>query len=160
MKPATRPLSGYDVNGQTTRLRANDGINFTPSGRAKLTFYAEQAIHRSFPVAYFRQTSPATESVAPIQPGNIQRIANDGKSALIAYILWFFFSGLGGHCFYLGYIRLAVAMLVMSVLGFVLTVSGTVTLNSNSNAAADTAGACDISGWLHPAWHCAGLNSC
>jgi len=52
------PLSGYDVNGQTTRLRANDGINFTPSGRAKLTFYAEQAIHRSFPVAYFRQTSP------------------------------------------------------------------------------------------------------
>lgn len=31
-------------------------------------------------------------------------------------------------------------MLVMSVLGFVLTVSGTVTLNSNSNAAVDAAG--------------------
>jgi len=28
-----------------------------------------------------------------------QRIVNDEKSALIAYILWFFFSGLGGIAF-------------------------------------------------------------
>lgn len=37
-------LSGYDINGQTARLRNNDGVNFTLAGRRKLAFYAEQAI--------------------------------------------------------------------------------------------------------------------
>lgn len=37
-------LSGYDVDGRPARLRANDGINFTPAGRRKLAFYAMQAI--------------------------------------------------------------------------------------------------------------------
>lgn len=32
-------LSGYDMNGNTTRLRTNDGINFTQAGRQKLAFY-------------------------------------------------------------------------------------------------------------------------
>jgi len=36
--------SGYDVNGQIARLRNADGINFTMQGRAKLAFYANEAI--------------------------------------------------------------------------------------------------------------------
>ena len=37
-------LSGYDVNGQTVRLRANDGINFTSAGKKKLAFYLEKPL--------------------------------------------------------------------------------------------------------------------
>ncbi|CAM1629534.1 Protein of unknown function DUF459 [Bartonella choladocola] len=37
-------LSGYDVNGKTVRLRANDGINFTSAGKKKLAFYLEKPL--------------------------------------------------------------------------------------------------------------------
>jgi len=37
-------FSGYDVNGQTARLRNNDGINFTAAGYRKLAFYADNMI--------------------------------------------------------------------------------------------------------------------
>ncbi|AQS41342.1 MAG: Hypothetical protein BHV28_06390 [Candidatus Tokpelaia hoelldobleri] len=37
-------LSGYDSNGQTARLRNNDGISFTIAGKHKLAFYADQLI--------------------------------------------------------------------------------------------------------------------
>jgi len=37
-------FSGYDVNGQTARLRNNDGINFTTAGYRKLAFYADRTI--------------------------------------------------------------------------------------------------------------------
>jgi len=37
-------LSGYDSNGQTARLRNNDGISFTIAGKHKLAFYAAQLI--------------------------------------------------------------------------------------------------------------------
>jgi TM2 domain-containing membrane protein YozV len=42
------------------------------------------------------------------------------KSLLIAYVLWFFFSGLGAHRFYLRRTRTAVAMLVIFLLSFAL----------------------------------------
>ncbi|UXM95318.1 DUF459 domain-containing protein [Bartonella sp. HY329] len=41
-------LSGYDMNGQTARLRTNDGIAFTPAGRQKLAFYVKAAIEAIF----------------------------------------------------------------------------------------------------------------
>lgn len=41
-------LSGYDVNGQTVRLRANDGINFTSAGKKKLAFYLEKPLENIF----------------------------------------------------------------------------------------------------------------
>lgn len=41
-------LSGYDVNGQTVRLRANDGINFTSAGKKKLAFYLEKPLDSIF----------------------------------------------------------------------------------------------------------------
>jgi len=37
-------FSGHDVNGQLARLRNGDGINFTAAGRAKLAFYANEAV--------------------------------------------------------------------------------------------------------------------
>lgn len=63
-----------------------------------------------------------------------QRIANDRKSTLVAYILWFFFYGLAAHRFYLGYIRSAIAMLTITALGFILTLGGTIMLNVPRNA--------------------------
>lgn len=41
-------LSGYDVNGQTVRLRTNDGINFTNAGKKKLAFYLEKPLEGIF----------------------------------------------------------------------------------------------------------------
>lgn len=41
-------LSGYDVNGQTARLRANDGVNFTTAGKRKLAFYLEKPLEAVF----------------------------------------------------------------------------------------------------------------
>lgn len=41
-------LSGYDVNGQTVRLRANDGINFTSAGKKKLAFYLQKPLEGIF----------------------------------------------------------------------------------------------------------------
>ncbi|RCS24062.1 DUF459 domain-containing protein [Phyllobacterium salinisoli] len=39
-------LSGFDINGQTARLRANDGINITQAGKRKLAFYAEKPLRQ------------------------------------------------------------------------------------------------------------------
>jgi len=46
-----------------------------------------------------------------------QRVANDGKSLVVAYILWIFFGGLGGHRFYLGRIASGVVLLALTVIG-------------------------------------------
>ncbi|MGP3698678.1 TM2 domain-containing protein [Rhodobacter sp. NSM] len=47
-----------------------------------------------------------------------QRLTNDKKSTLVAYVLWFFTAGLGGHRFYMGKTGSAVAMLILTILGF------------------------------------------
>jgi len=70
-------LSGYDINGQTARLRSNDGINFTPPGRRKLAFYAEQAIQALLGNTG-RAASPATEPIVHTLPNNIERVAPTG----------------------------------------------------------------------------------
>ena len=38
--------TGVDVNGQTVRLRGNDGINMTSAGKRKLAFYAEKPLRQ------------------------------------------------------------------------------------------------------------------
>lgn len=38
--------TGVDVNGQTVRLRGNDGINMTIAGKLKLAFYAEKPLRQ------------------------------------------------------------------------------------------------------------------
>lgn len=43
------------------------------------------------------------------------------KSVGLAYVLWFFFGMLGAHRFYLGRTGSAVAILVLSILAFVLS---------------------------------------
>lgn len=38
-------LTGPDVNGQPTRLRLDDGINFSRAGKAKIAFYVEKDLN-------------------------------------------------------------------------------------------------------------------
>ncbi|WP_339642126.1 TM2 domain-containing protein [uncultured Pelagibacterium sp.] len=47
-----------------------------------------------------------------------QRVTNDAKSAGVAYLLWFFTGGLGGHRFYLGKTGTAIFQLVLFVVGW------------------------------------------
>lgn len=51
-----------------------------------------------------------------------QRVANDGKSMLVAYLLLIFFGALGIHRFYLGQTKSAVIMLILFVLGWLTAV--------------------------------------
>lgn len=46
-----------------------------------------------------------------------QRLANEKKTAGIAYVLWFFFGGLGVHRFYLGKAGSGAAILILLILG-------------------------------------------
>ena len=47
-----------------------------------------------------------------------QRVTNDAKSAGVAYLLLIFFGGLGAHRFYLGQTGTAIAMLVLTIAGW------------------------------------------
>tara|TARA_Y100000815_G_scaffold264625_1_gene280504 strand:+ start:716 stop:1030 length:315 start_codon:yes stop_codon:yes gene_type:complete len=47
-----------------------------------------------------------------------QRISNDAKSPVIAYVLWAFTGYLGGHRFYLGRTGTALAQLILFILGW------------------------------------------
>lgn len=72
--------SGFDINGQTVRLRANDGINFTKAAKRKIAFYAEKPLRQILGDAAAPDitslspeglpTSPATPQTAP----EVQRI--------------------------------------------------------------------------------------
>jgi TM2 domain-containing membrane protein YozV len=53
-----------------------------------------------------------------------QRVANDGPSGGVAYVLWFFLGLLGGHRFYLGRVGSGVVMLVLSITFFGLLITG------------------------------------
>jgi hypothetical protein len=55
-------LSGFDISGQTARLRNNDGIGLTPAGKRKLAFYVEKPLRQMLGNA----TSP---DIAAIKPG-------------------------------------------------------------------------------------------
>ncbi|GHE91983.1 hypothetical protein GCM10016455_09980 [Aliiroseovarius zhejiangensis] len=51
-----------------------------------------------------------------------QRLANDKKSIVVAYLLWGFLGGFGAHRFYLGKTGSAVGQIILFVLGW-LTVA-------------------------------------
>lgn len=53
--------SGSDIKGQTVRLRASDGINFTKAGKRKLAFYVE----RQLKLLLGDDASPLLTSLAP-----------------------------------------------------------------------------------------------
>ncbi|MFC7705108.1 TM2 domain-containing protein [Plastorhodobacter daqingensis] len=46
-----------------------------------------------------------------------QRVSNEMKSPVVAYLLWFFTGGLGGHRFYLGRTGSGLAMLGLTLVG-------------------------------------------
>lgn len=46
-----------------------------------------------------------------------QKVANAQKSTGVAYLLWFFLVGFGGHRFYLGKTGTAVAQLIITIVG-------------------------------------------
>lgn len=48
-----------------------------------------------------------------------QRVANDAKSMLVAYLLLIFLGGFGAHRFYLGRTGSAVTMLILFILGWI-----------------------------------------
>ena len=50
--------TGVDVNGQTVRLRGNDGINMTAAGKLKLAFYVEKPLRQLLKPAP-SETAPA-----------------------------------------------------------------------------------------------------
>jgi TM2 domain-containing membrane protein YozV len=53
-----------------------------------------------------------------------QRVANEAKSTGVAYLLWLFLGGFGGHRFYLGRTGSAVAILLLTIVGIVTAVIG------------------------------------
>ncbi len=55
-------LSGFDISGQTARLRNNDGIGMTAAGKRKLAFYVEKPLRQMLGNAI----SP---DIAAIKPG-------------------------------------------------------------------------------------------
>ncbi|MGH6860468.1 MAG: SGNH/GDSL hydrolase family protein [Phyllobacterium sp.] len=55
-------LSGFDMSGQTARLRNNDGIGLTTAGKRKIAFYVEKPLRQMLGGA----TSP---DIAAIKPG-------------------------------------------------------------------------------------------
>lgn len=53
-----------------------------------------------------------------------QRVTNEAKSIGASYLLWFFVGYLGGHRFYLGRKGSAIAMMLLSIFGVILSVVG------------------------------------
>lgn len=53
-----------------------------------------------------------------------QRVTNEAKSIGAAYLLWLFVGGLGGHRFYLGRKGSGLAMLLLTVAGFITSFIG------------------------------------
>ncbi|MFD1198944.1 DUF459 domain-containing protein [Brucella gallinifaecis] len=82
--------TGFDINGQTARLRANDGINTTSAGRRKLAFYAEKPLNGLFednrtskqllPTAAIQDPSKPVNRIAPV---NLQDIHRDNNNILL-----------------------------------------------------------------------------
>ncbi|EJN04599.1 DUF459 domain-containing protein [Phyllobacterium sp. YR531] len=58
----TFTLTGFDMSGQTARLRNNDGIGLTSAGKRKLAFYVEKPLRQLLGTA----TAP---NIAAIKPG-------------------------------------------------------------------------------------------
>ncbi len=66
--------TGFDINGQTARLRANDGINITSAGKRKLAFYAEKPL-RAYLGGGKEEGQPLPATGAPDPSTPIDRVA-------------------------------------------------------------------------------------
>lgn len=67
----------------------------------------------------------AYENLTSDQKMSIEaRLANETKSAGVAYLLWFFLGTLAVHCFYLGQTKIGLIRLVLGVLGWILALVG------------------------------------
>ena len=66
--------TGFDINGQTARLRANDGINITSAGKRKLAFYAEKPL-RTYLGGGKEEGQPLPATGAPDPSKPIDRVA-------------------------------------------------------------------------------------
>jgi uncharacterized protein len=73
-------LSGFDINGQTARLRANDGINITRAGKRKLAFYAEKPLRQL--LGGLTPAAPADGQ--PQAPGTVQAPAKIDRIAPVS----------------------------------------------------------------------------
>ena len=67
-----------------------------------------------------------------------QRVANENKSAGIAYLLWVFLGGLSIHNFYIGRWRLALVELGLAVLAVIAFVGGLSGIALEDNLGAGT----------------------
>ncbi len=75
--------TGFDINGQTARLRGNDGINITSAGKRKLAFYAEKPLRaylgggkeegQPLPAAGAQDPSKPVDRVAPVSLRDINK---------------------------------------------------------------------------------------
>lgn len=79
-------LTGFDINGQIARLRANDGINITRAGKRKLAFYAEKPLRQ-----LLGDTSPGVSPAPapgiigpPLPPGTVQAPAKIDRIAPVS----------------------------------------------------------------------------
>ncbi len=82
--------TGFDINGQTARLRGNDGINITSAGKRKLAFYAEKPLRayldgakeedRPLPDAGAQDPSKPVDRVAPV---SIRDVDKDESGVLL-----------------------------------------------------------------------------
>ena len=82
--------TGFDINGQTARLRSNDGINTTTAGKRKLAFYAEKPLKALFgdnrdnqqllPTAEKQDPSKPVDRIAPV---SLRDIDHDKSGILL-----------------------------------------------------------------------------
>ncbi|WP_247997324.1 SGNH/GDSL hydrolase family protein [Brucella tritici] len=82
--------TGFDINGQTARLRGNDGINITSAGKRKLAFYAEKPLRaylggakeedQPLPAAGTHDPSKPVDRVAPV---SIRDVDKDESGVLL-----------------------------------------------------------------------------
>lgn len=63
----------------------------------------------------FRRPGLSTQEQILIE----QRVTNDAKSPVVAYLLWFFLGGFGAHRFYLGRSGSGAAQLILTIIGAV-----------------------------------------
>ena len=81
--------TGFDINGQTARLRGNDGINLTSAGKRKLAFYAEKPLRTYLGGNAQNEPLPAADSTgAPrtvdrIEPISLRDVIRDQSGVLL-----------------------------------------------------------------------------
>lgn len=74
-------VSGPDVEGQTRRLRTNDGVHFTEAGARKIAHFAESELKRIFEKGNAAAVA-ALSGGAPVTPSNVEQIIDAALPAL------------------------------------------------------------------------------